>query len=224
MREKGSRNPLGKEYTANKTNEQNDYTTKDSIYKQIIEMLADKRLYEIETGKFKNSILDTRARNVLVSEDSLSLDEIAQLEKLIQSDATHNSIRYEERRNIPCELYTILKKQGNTDLIFDKDFLPLPTFIENALICQELQNKFCRKDLLACPGFLETISTDEQGIIHRSIRLNIHESIVRRGFLLPLFRNKLIWALKVYRSVLDERPFLLNSRVNYYKRERDGNK
>jgi hypothetical protein len=110
-------------------------------------------------------------------------------------------------RDVPKSLYQSLKREGNEEMIWESRIVPCPNFLVNSLVCIELQKRFPLADLLACPGFV--MRTFEDGDL---LLLDLDPWLVRQGFLVPVFSNGLIYALKVFRHPRDERPFLLKSR------------
>lgn len=188
-----------------------DGETKHQAYSRLIELLSNPKIKDNETGVTLPFILHAKTKDTLMSEDGFSIRQIAELETRIIKDAEY-SCRFEVARDAPTALYFALQKADETYLVFENQIVPLPNEILNALVCTELQREFGRKVLLACDGFIEISKTDEAGIIHKAIRLNDDGWVIQSGFMLPVYRNGLITALKIFRNHRDERPFRLQSR------------
>ncbi len=191
--------------------QQIDAETKHKIYDRLLTLLSNPKVKAKKTGLVLPYILHPLTKQSLMSEHGYTAQEIAELEGQIIQDADENLTGYEVLRDAPAALYHALEQ--NSDWIFDNRVASLPTPAQNALVCEALQKEFARKVLLACDGFVEHRGTDESGIIHKAIRLDIDGWITHRGFMVPIYRYGLITALKVFRHPHDERPFRLNSRT-----------
>jgi len=102
----------------------------------------------------------------------------------------------------PPSLYWHLKREGREDLIIEHCIVAVPNFLLNALVCEALEKSFPRHELLSCPGFI---------LREGSLRLDLDDSLSRRGFMVPVMRNGLIDSLRVFRYPNDI-GFTLRSR------------
>jgi hypothetical protein len=190
-----------------------DAETKHRIYDRLLTILSNPQIKVKKTGAVLSFVLHLKTKDTLMSEHGYTVQEIAELEAQIINDADENLNAYEVVRDVPSALYHGLQKVGEEDLIFHNRMVSLPDPALNALVCESLQKEFARKTLLACDGFIEHRGADENGVIHRSVRLNVGGWIVRHGFMMPVYRYGLITALRVFRHPQDERPFRLKSRT-----------
>ncbi|MGI8495143.1 MAG: hypothetical protein ACR2L1_07500 [Pyrinomonadaceae bacterium] len=187
--------------------------TEHQIYDRLIEHLSNPKIKAKKTDAILPYVLHSKTKEALLLEHGFLPDDIATLELSIIQDADENLNDYEVLRDVPAALYFELMRKDEIDMIFDIRIVPLPGAILNALVCEELQKEFSRKVLLSCDGFVEVQDTDDRGIIRKSIRLNIDDSIDQRGFMLPIYRDGLITALKIFLHPQDECPFRLKSRI-----------
>ena len=190
-----------------------DAETKHRIYDRLLTLLSNPQIRVKETGAILPYVLHPLTKQSLMSEDGFTVQEIAELEAQIINDADENLNAYEVIHDAPAALYHELKKVGDEDLIFDNRMVSLPDPIINALVCEALQKEFARKTLLGCDGFIEYRGADENGVLHKAIRIDVDGWIVRQGFMMPDYRYGLIRALRVFRHPQDERPFRLKSRT-----------
>ncbi len=186
--------------------------TKHQVYKRLLTLLANPQIKVKETGAVLPYVLHSKTKVALLSQSGFSAETIAALEAKIIQNADENFREYEVVRDAPAALYQELARNDETDVILDNEIVPLPGAVLNAIICEELQKEFARKTLLACDGFIKVCGADENGIIHKSIRLDIEDWVTRRGFIMPIYRNGFITGLRIYRHPQDERPFRLRSR------------
>lgn len=182
------------------------------IYEHLLSMLENKRIRSIETGSEIYEPLHPITKEGLRETYNWTESQIIEAERSIFRDAAY--LRgYELIQDVPLSLY----RNYDAEWFFENRVAALPNFILNACVCESLENRFSRRELLNCPGFIEVLSQDEHGIVYKSIRLDIDEKITTRGFIVPQ-RNQqdgLIYALKIYRHSKDLRPFILRSRKFY---------
>ncbi len=188
-----------------------DDETKHRIYDRLLTLLVNPQIRVKKTGMILPYVLHPLTKQSLMSEHGFSAQEIADIEGQIVNDAENNLNDYEVLRDVPAALYRALDQ--NSDLIFDNRIISLPGPTENALVCEVLQKEFARKTLLNCDGFIEHRGADESGIIYKVIRIDVDGWIIRRGFMMPIYRNGLITGLKIFRHPQDEFPFRLKSRT-----------
>jgi hypothetical protein len=188
-----------------------DAETRHKIYDRLLDLLSNAQIKTEDGGAALPFILHAKTKDALRSEDGLSNWQVAKLETRITKNAEY--LRgFDVTADAPAALYYALQKTDEISLIFENRIAPLPNMILNALVCIELVKEFGRKTLLACDGFIEVRAIDEAGIIHKSIRLDIGGWVIRNGFMVPVYRNGLVSALKIFRNHRDERPFRLQSR------------
>lgn len=186
--------------------------TKHHIYSRLLELLSN--------PKIKPFVLHPNTKKVLQSEDGFTNEQIHALEVQIIKDAEYLP-GYEVFRDAPAALYYALSRTDETNLIFENQIVPLPNDVLNTIVCTELQKELERKSLLACEGFIESRATDGNGVIRKTVRLDfdVDSKIIGRGFMLPVYRNGLISALKVFRHPEDAKPFILRTRKEHFDLE-----
>jgi hypothetical protein len=178
------------------------------IFNRVFEVLENRQIKFIRSDKSLNFILHRETRRGLMNESNAPESVIEELEKSILADA-EKMIDVEFTIDAPAALYYDLQRTGETDLIAKKRAVCIPNFVLNALICNELEKEFERRDILRCEGFI---------LYDGALRLDIDEWLIRRGFFVPSYdRNNLIIGIRVFRYPNDERPFLLRSREDLLK-------
>lgn len=107
---------------------------------------------------------------------------------------------------IATEVFREYGKRGKANVIFDKRIVTVPDDDLNITVCDQLEREFSRTDLLSCNGFIL-----EDSIF---LWLDLYCRLSERGFLMPFFNSAsgLITALRVFRRLNDEFPFVLRSR------------
>ena len=193
---------------ATRTAEPLDTLTKHRIYDRLLDLLTNPRIRVKET--VLPSVLHPLTKKALADDHGFTAADIAELEAQITRDADENLLAFEVTRDAPAELFRAL---GESDSIIENRIAPLPNATENALLCETLQKEFSRRTLLACDGFMEQRDRDARGIVHKFVRLDLGDWLVRRGFAMPVYRGGLISALKIFRHPGDEKPFRLKSRT-----------
>ncbi len=176
--------------------------TRHQIYSRFIFLMENRKFRSVKTGKQLPCILHERTKQALISEYNYTRADIAAIEDGIISDAEHLS-NWEILQDVPLALFHDLKMRGETNLIFVERIFGIPSFLLNELICIELQKDFSTADLLAVDGFILT---------EGCIRLDLDEKYSKRGFIIPIYQDDLIFALKVFRYPNDNKPFFLRSR------------
>jgi hypothetical protein len=182
------------------------------VYDALLKHLSNPRIRSTKTGQILPYILHPNTKSALRSECGYSSEDIARVEAGIFADVERGLSGFEAVRDVPPVLYGELKRQGISDLIFNKNIVPIPGAVLNALICEAMQKQFSRYELLACPGFVEISELDGDGNKLTAMRLDIENHLARAGFMMPVVRFGFISALKVFRHPKDERPFYLKSR------------
>lgn len=204
-----NRASFGEEHAAYKNIEQTDYITRHRILNRLLEMLSNPQIRHRQSGKVLTYILHEKTKTALMSDYGFKHADIAKMEADIFEFAEYHALDYEVVRDVPGALYSDLRQTNETDLIFKKRAVAIPTSILNALVCESLETEFSRREILACDGF----------VLHESyLRLDLDEKLVRRGFITPVMDGKsnLITGLRVFRYPRDEHPFILRSRENLY--------
>lgn len=195
----------------------NELALTDRIYRVVLFYLRNPRLRKVSNANEDGFRLHEITRRTLSKENGLSTQEIDALEDSIRSDI--DAIQYGEIvQDVPRALNAELKKDRLEEAVSKHGIAPLPSPLENALICAELLKQFSQNELLRCPGFALFTKLDIDGKPVTVIRLDIDASIVRNGFIVPIIKSRMINSLRVYRHPNDTRPFILRSR-NYSKTE-----
>lgn len=197
MQTQQSRASFAEENAAHKTNfDESNYTTKHRIYSRTLELFSNPRIRHRQSGMILSYVLHPQA-------DIPNREEI---EAEIFYFAEHHALDYEVVRDVPRRLYRELQRQGESNLIFENQIVALPNFILNALVCLTLQKEFSRADVLSCGGFVRRKNL---------VCLDLDETFLRSGFMMPVKSGGLITALRVFRYPADERPFILKSRSGW---------
>jgi hypothetical protein len=110
-------------------------------------------------------------------------------------------------QDVPKRLWQTLKETDKEILVFRT--APLPTKLENGVICQELTKLFGLDTLLLVNGFILLTDVDENGSIIESARLDVFP--YPHGFIVPIYEGKFIRDLQISRNPDDLRPFILRS-------------
>lgn len=176
------------------------------IFDRLLFHLENMQIRSVKTGITLPYILHPKTKQALLENEGFSMVEIENMENSILRDAERFS-SWEVIRDAPSALFYDLKQTGETDLLIEKRAVCIPNCILNALLCETLEKEFCRADILACDGFI---------LREGCMRLDVDETIVRRGFMTPKInaRNGLISGLLIFRYPKDKRPFVLRSRSN----------
>lgn len=174
------------------------------IYNRLLFHLENRQIRFIKTGQTLPFILHPNTKKVWGEKYGVSPVAIENAENSILVNAKKFP-DLEVTRDAPSALFYDLRQTGETDLINASRIVVVPNFVLNALVCEELAKEFSRSDILGSAGF----------VWHEGyIRLDLDDSHVRRGFMMPIFRQGLITALRVFRYPKDERPFSLRTRKN----------
>lgn len=181
---------------------QNHEEMSHRIYDRLLYHLENKQISFIKQNSVSGSVFHQRARSVLRQTHRLPVAVLDRLEISVKRDAENFRTRL-VTRDAPASLFYELRRKGDETLIARHRIAALPNFILNALICEALAREFPRDEILSCQGFCERESC---------LRLDIDETYGRRGFLMPVYRNKLIAALRVFRYPKDKSPFILRTR------------
>lgn len=184
------------------------HSLRHRIFDRLLFHLENKQIRFIKTGQTLPFILHRQTKKALREKYGLSPFEIERAENSILRDA-ENLAAWEVTRSVPSALYFDLRATGETDLIETKRAVCVPNFILNAFLGEALEKEFSRSEILACEGFI---------LREGCIRLDIDETLVRRGFMTPQIdaSSGLISGLFVFRYPKDPRPFVLRSRSNFY--------
>jgi hypothetical protein len=178
------------------------------IYDGVLFYLANPRIRLRESDR----VVFRPGAEAFLSNHGFTDPEIERMENEILFFAENYSTKYEIVRDAPAILLDELRRRNLCEWISEKRIVRLPNSMMNALICERLQKEFSRNVLLSCAGFIERVDTGEKGERLAAVRIDIDEKLIRKGFMMPVFRSGLIAALKVFRHPKDERPFNLKSR------------
>lgn len=152
--------------------------------------------------------LARRAEREMLGKTEIEID---QMEISLLNHAEQFPQRWTVSQYVPRALYFELKRQGRENTVFEKEIVPIPTGVENALICERMIETFSRQTLLSIPGFVERVVEDEDFRV-RVVRIDLDEWMARRGFLIPIRKGGSITSFRVFRRPSDARPFTLRSR------------
>ncbi len=166
-----------------------------NIYSRLISYLEQRQIRSKKTGNTLQYIFHETA----------NISDKQNLEAEILDFAEFSALDYEVLRYVPNSLFYELKQQGETQIIAENRIVGIPNFILNACVCEALLREFPIDDLVACNGFI---------LREGCIRLDVDETYVRKGFMMPFYKNGLIAGLKVFRYPNDNRPFILKSRTS----------
>ncbi len=172
-------------------------TTRHRIYNRLLEFLENKQRREIKPKR----VLHRETRRALLEKCKIPTETINRLENSILRESAN--ISFEITRDSPAALFHELKRSGDENLIIESRIVCVPNFILNACVCEALEKEFARSEILTVEGFI---------LREGYIRLDVDEKISARGFMMPVFRNGRISAMKVFRYPKDTRPFILRSR------------
>ncbi len=181
------------------------------IFETLLRLLANKQIRSTKTGVPLPCILHERTKIALQEIHSWTPQDIEDFEAGIFSEVESGLSGYEVTQSAPMSLYRQLQKEGREDLIFDRQIVPVPNAILNALACTALEKRFTRTALLSCDGFVEVYDDELET---SAVRLDVDEHLSRQGFIVPIKEDGLVSHLQVFRHPRDERPFRLRSRSN----------
>lgn len=176
--------------------------TRHAIYDRVIAILENRTLQHVGSGDRFPFGLIPAVKDLLCQTEGFSKLDVEQGESSLINDLeTHPC--WNVLCDVPSDLYHQLAFDGKEETIFKHRIVPVPDDARNARLCRKLLTMFDRRDLVATPGFV-----DRDG----DLRLDVDRYLAHKGFIVPVIREGLIDALRVFRQPGDTRPFLLRSR------------
>jgi hypothetical protein len=179
--------------------------TKHKILDELLSLLENKRIRSAQTKQILSDLLHENTKRGLVETDGNSNSDVKNIESSIFRDVK-TMPDYEIVRAAPSALFYDLTQSDETYLIEVARAVLVPNFILNALICESLEKNFTQSQILATNVFVK---------VEDRLRLDIDESHIKRGFIMPIINKGLINGLRVFRYLKDKHPFMVRARKHY---------